>query len=195
MHLIEVDVVGLQASQRSLARVADVACGEKRVVGPVAHRAVELGGDHHLLAASPTLRETPAADLLGESLALLPAVDVRRLEEVEARIERRVHDLERRGFVGLRTEVHGAEAQAADGETGPTEVCVFHAAESELVSSIHASPVTPPTRKTPGAATHPRRAHMRAGRADQRGLHVPRAAGRLRAPRPPRYRSDRQAPR
>src|ERR1700683_2018684 len=131
MHLVEVDVVGLESPQRAFARVADVPGRKKGVVGPVAHRSVDLCGDDHLLAAAPTLREPSADDLLGDALAFLPSVDVGGVEEVEAGIERRVHDLVRCRLVGLRTEVHGAEAQTADGQTGTTEMRVFHAPESD----------------------------------------------------------------
>ena len=130
VHLIEVDVVGLQSTQRSFARVPDVPRRQERVVGPVAHRAVELGGDDHLLAPAATLRKPSADDLLGESLALLPAVDVGGVEEVETGVECRVHDRVRRRLVGLRTEVHGAEAEAADRQPGASEVRVFHDGES-----------------------------------------------------------------
>ena len=127
VHLVEVDVVGLQASQRALAGADDVARREERVVGPVAHRPVELGGDDHLLAAPATLREPAADDLLGPPLPLLPAVDVGGVEEVDALLEGAVHDGVRNVLLGrLGAEVHGAEAEAADGEAGAAQVRVFH---------------------------------------------------------------------
>ena len=69
VHLVEVDVVGLQAPQRPLAGAADVARREERVVGPVAHRAVQLGRDDDLVAPAAALGEPPSDDLLGDALA------------------------------------------------------------------------------------------------------------------------------
>ena len=62
-------------------------CSAERrdVVGPVAHVAVDLGRQHDLLAPPAALREPAADDLLGDAFALLPAVDVGGVEEVDAR--------------------------------------------------------------------------------------------------------------
>ena len=46
---------------------------------------------------------------------------------------RLVHDRERGGLVGLGTEVHGAEAQAADAETGTTEMGEVHGGQPRRV--------------------------------------------------------------
>ena len=92
VHLVEVDVVGLQPPQRRVAGPADVQRGELRVVGPVAHVAVELGREDRTLAPSAALGEPAPDDLLGDALALLPAVDVRGVEEVDAVLVRAVHD-------------------------------------------------------------------------------------------------------
>src|SRR3712207_8178660 len=46
VELVEVDPVGLHPAQRGLARADQVAGGEERVVRPVAHGAVHLGGQH-----------------------------------------------------------------------------------------------------------------------------------------------------
>src|ERR1039457_5279665 len=163
VHLIEVDVIGLQAPEGSLACVADVARREERVIGPVAHRAVELGRDHHLLATPSTLSEPAADDLFGDALALLPAVDVGGVEEVEARVQRSVHDLVGCRFVGLGAEVHGAEAEATDGESGTAEVCVLHPL-SLTVRSIRAAPGRSGTTRSPAAAALQQCAFAIAGR-------------------------------
>src|SRR4051794_33116779 len=126
MHLVEVDVVGLQPLERTVTRKADVARRQERVVGPVAHRAEQLRGDDSLLAATAALREPPADDLLGDAFALLPPVDVGAVEEVDAVLDGAVHDPVRVILARLRPEVHGAEDEAGDGQTGAAEVRVLH---------------------------------------------------------------------
>ena len=100
VHLVEVDVVGLQAAQAGVARGADVTRGEAAVVRPLRHRSVDLGGEHDLLASVAALREPVADDRLRRARALVAAVPVRGVEEVDAVIERLVHDHER---VALRS--------------------------------------------------------------------------------------------
>jgi len=76
---------------------------------------------------SAALRQPAADDLLGDALARLPAVDVRRVEEVDAELEGPVHDGGAVGFAGERTEVHRAEAETAHLHTGTPEPDVLHA--------------------------------------------------------------------
>src|SRR6185295_9736973 len=128
VHLIEVDHLGLHALQRCFARTHDVHRRETRLVRPVAHRAVDLRRQDDLLAPPSALREPAADDLLRPAFALLPAVHVRGVEEVDPFLERAVHDLERHRLGGLRTEVHRAETDATDLETRTAEVHVFHGA-------------------------------------------------------------------
>ena len=62
VRLVEVDVVGLQAGQRGLDGVHDVAAREALVVRPVAHRSAHLRGDHQAVAVAALLHP-PADDL------------------------------------------------------------------------------------------------------------------------------------
>ena len=123
VHLVEVDVVGLQAPQAVVARLTDVQRRQLRRVRPLVATAVDLGREHGLLPPATALREPPADDLLG----LGAAVDVGGVEEVHARLERRVHQLVARRLVGVGAEVHRAEAQGADAEAGAAEEAVIHA--------------------------------------------------------------------
>src|SRR3546814_3205568 len=66
---------------------ADVQRGQLGVVGPVAHRAVELGREDGLLPAAAALGEPPADDVLGDALAELPPVDVGGVEEVDPQLK------------------------------------------------------------------------------------------------------------
>ena len=97
VELVEVDPVGLHPAQRRLAGADDVAGGEEGVVRPVRHPAVDLGGQHGLLAALAALGEPGAEHLLGAALAGVEAVDVGGVEEVDALGERPVHDRVRVG--------------------------------------------------------------------------------------------------
>jgi hypothetical protein len=124
VHLVQVDVVGLQPLQRGVAGTADVAGGQEGVVGPVAHRAIELGGDDRLVTAPLAAGEPPADDLLGDALTLLPAVDVGRVEEVDPDVERAIHDRVGVFLGGLGTEVHRSQAEPADREAAAAEVRV-----------------------------------------------------------------------
>ena len=126
VHLVEVDVIGLQAAQAGVARVADVARREAAVVGPLGHRAVDLRREHDLLAPASALREPAADDRLGRARTLVAAVAVGGVEEVDAVLERAVHDDARVGLARQRPEVHGAETQLAHPQRGTSESAVLH---------------------------------------------------------------------
>ena len=113
MHLIEVDVVGLQPPQAGIARGANMASGEPAIIRPVRHRPIQLGGEHHLLAPITAEREPPTNDLLGCAHALVAPVAIGRVEEIDPQIKGAIHD--RAGFLlgSLRPEVHRAETQLA----------------------------------------------------------------------------------
>ena len=75
VHLVQVDVVGLEPPQAVLAGPADVVGRKAALVWPLAHRAVDLGRQHDLLAPPAALRQPAPDDLLGDALAELPAID------------------------------------------------------------------------------------------------------------------------
>ncbi len=126
VHLVQVDVIRLEATQRCFAREADVARREERVVRPVRHAAVQLRCDDRLLAAAAALGEPPADDLLRPALTVAESIDVGGVEEVDAFVDGAIHDQVGVGFVGLRAEVHRAEADAAHRQAGATEMRVLH---------------------------------------------------------------------
>src|SRR5690606_17232446 len=73
VHLVEVDVIRLQPAQAFVAGALDVVGGKAGLVGPVAHRAVDLRRQHDLLAASAALGQPAADDVFRDALpALLP---------------------------------------------------------------------------------------------------------------------------
>ena len=123
MHLVEVDVVRLHALERGVAGPTDVQGRQLSVVRPLPHVDVELGGDDRALPPPPSLSEPASNDLLGGTPT---PVGIGGVEEVDAHLVRPVHDGEGGRLVGLGTEVHGAEAEATDAETGTTEVGEVH---------------------------------------------------------------------
>ena len=98
--------------------------GQAVAVG--AHVPVDLGGEDDLVAAVAALREPGAEDLLGAALVLAPAVDVRGVEEVDARLQGGVHEGVAVALVGLGAEVHRPQDEAADLESGASELRVLH---------------------------------------------------------------------
>src|SRR5690606_29680962 len=78
------------------------------------------------------LRQPVADDLFGRAVALghvgrlRAAIDVGGVEEVDARVQRLVHDREARRPVRQLAKVHGAEGDAADAKAGAAEMRVIH---------------------------------------------------------------------
>src|SRR5689334_13439376 len=126
VHLVEIDAIGAQAAEALVARAPDVVRGEPAVVRPFAHLRVDLGREDDSVPSRRVLREPAPDDLLRDALAGLPAVDVGRVEEVDAGVERAIHDREAVGLARERPEVHRAEAEAAHAQTGTAETDVVH---------------------------------------------------------------------
>src|SRR5205814_50190 len=126
VHLVEVDAVGLQAAEALVARAPDVIRGEPRVVRPLAHRGIDLGGEDDRLAAAAALREPAAYYLLGVVLAVAPAGDLVLVYAVVDGIARTGYAHDAVALGGERAEVHGPEAEAADAQPGAAEMDVLH---------------------------------------------------------------------
>jgi hypothetical protein len=106
VHLIQVDVIRLEALEAGLARALDMQCGQAALVRPRAHLPVHLRGEDDLVASRP-LGKPPADDLLGDARAQVAAVDVRRVEEVQPVLQRAIHDAVAVRLRSVGTEVHG----------------------------------------------------------------------------------------
>src|ERR1019366_3405504 len=116
---------GLQAAQARLALADDPAPRVALGVGVVAHLAMHLGGEHHLVPPSPG--EGLTDDLLGLALR----VDVGGVDEVDPRVEGPMDDADR-VFVILVTpgaKHHGAEAEFADVDPSAAEGALLHLSE------------------------------------------------------------------
>ncbi len=121
MHLVKIDMVGLQAAQRRLHRLRDPAARTALVVRIVAHGAMHLGGQHNTFAA--TLQRF--ADNL---LRLAVAVSIGGVDEVDAEIQGLVDDTEAIVVIGVgdAPEHHRAQAIGAYLDAGPAQRAVFH---------------------------------------------------------------------
>ena len=126
VHLVQVDVVGLQPLERTFHRLADVQRGELLLVRPVAHAPVHLCGHHHFLAPAAALGKPASHNLLGGAFADLPAVDIGGIEEINAEFERLIHNGEGVFLFRLGPEVHRPQAQPGNLQASPAKLCVFH---------------------------------------------------------------------
>ena len=117
--LVEVDHVGLQALERRVERAQDVVA--RAATGrAVAHLLAELRRQHDLVAPAV---EHAADDRL--AAAGLP-VDVGRVEERDAHLERRVDHGARRVFVDPAAEVVAAEADHRHPQSGGAQHAISH---------------------------------------------------------------------
>src|SRR5215217_4038345 len=82
VHLVEVDVVGLQSAQARLARAPDVVGGQPAVVGAETHRLVHLRGEDDVVAVAASSQ--PAADdLLRDAVPLAMSAERPGLDQVK----------------------------------------------------------------------------------------------------------------
>jgi len=107
VHLVQVDPVRPQAPQAVLDGEHDPAARAATLVGVGPHRSRELRREDDAVAPCG---DRPADDRLGLAVG---RVGVRRLDEVDARIERGVDDPRTVRVIGIRpgTEVHPTETQ------------------------------------------------------------------------------------
>jgi hypothetical protein len=126
VDLVEVDVVDAEAPQRSLDRGDNPAAGVAALVGVGAHGAVELGGEHDVVAPAA---QRLAHDPFGFAIA---AVDVGGIDEVDARVEGPVNDLDAVVGVGVaeRAEHHGTQAIGGDLDAGAAQGARAHEGSS-----------------------------------------------------------------
>src|SRR5580692_6490062 len=127
VDLVQVDVVGLQAAQRVLDLGHDPAARVAALVRVGAHRAVHLGREHDVVAAS-------LQRLADDLLRFAGGVPVGGVDEVDPGVEGLVDDAGRVFVVGIAAgpEHHRAERVGADLDAGPAEGAVLH--ESLLTS-------------------------------------------------------------
>src|SRR5262245_44373291 len=115
VHQVDIDVVGAKTREASVHGCENVPARETRLDNGRTHAISDFGRDHHLLAAS--------ADRLAEySLGFTASVDIRRVEEIDAAIDRARHDFIGSRLVqlesgGKRALFDRSEGHAAEGQT------------------------------------------------------------------------------
>ena len=123
VHLVQVDVVGAEPAQAVLHGGHDPAAGVALAVGVVvvAHRVVELGGQHHLVT---TGCQRGADDLLGGPVA----VHVGGVDQVQPGVEGAVNDAAAGLNVGVapRTEHHGAQRKGVHPDAAASDGAELH---------------------------------------------------------------------
>ena len=111
VHLVQVDVVGLQALERTFHGLADIQRRKQALVRPIAHVSVNFRGHDDFLTPSAALGKPAPDNLLGDALAFLAAIDVGGIKEVDAQLDGFVHDGEGGLLIRLGAEVHRPQAQ------------------------------------------------------------------------------------
>ena len=132
VHLVKVDVIGLETLQASFAVLADLVrrkaaavCVGFCQVGLALDRIEDLRGQHYRVPAAASLGKPATQDLLGVALLATPTIDVGGVEEVDAKFQSPVHDLETLFLGGVPAEVHGAKANAAHQDPMFSQTFVF----------------------------------------------------------------------
>ena len=116
VDLVEVDHVDLQAAEGRFARLAQI--GFAAVIGGAGDDAA-FAGDHHAVAQGGACGQHLAEQLLGgaEMHVGIKAVDVRRVEQGHARIQRNLDLARGIGHIGARIAPHaigdGGDREAA----------------------------------------------------------------------------------
>jgi len=127
MDLVEVDEVGLEPAQRSVAGLQDVLAAEPATVGSRTHRAVDLGREHDLVARDHLPQPAP-----GYLFARAVGVDVRGVEEVDSGLERcgevfaRLLARDDPLAPSLVAIAHASKADMRNAEARFTELGIFH---------------------------------------------------------------------
>lgn len=132
VDLVEIDIVGAEPVQRLVDRVEDIRAHEPRrpaAAEPVVRRAADhLGRQHHAVAVVARLHPR-ADDALGASLRFgfrRDRIELGRVDEVDAVLEREVELDVAVGLGVLLAEGHRPEADFRDKDAGAAKPALFH---------------------------------------------------------------------
>ena len=134
---------GLQAPQAPLAVFADLVGAETgtvavdfRKISLAIDRVVHLGREHDGVASPAALREPSADDLLGVTVLHGPAINIGRIEEVDAELEGAIHDRVAVLLGRVPAKVHRAQAQITDEDAVFSQSAVLHSHFVSLKSDV-----------------------------------------------------------
>jgi hypothetical protein len=121
VHLVEVDPVGLEASQAVLESPDDPPPRVPGAVRPLLEWEMELAGQDQLLTAG-------AQQLTEDRLGFSGRIHVGGIDEVDSSLQRRVEDLTALVVVAVASEAehHRSKAVGTDLDPGPSEPPVVH---------------------------------------------------------------------
>src|SRR5687768_5455429 len=104
-------MICLQSFERTFHSLTNIQCRKPRLIRPLTHATIDLCRDDRLITPSATLRKPTTDNLLCYSLPKLPTINICSIKEIDAKVERLVHDGKGIFFGCLRTEVHSAQTQ------------------------------------------------------------------------------------
>ena len=115
MELVEIDPIGPQALQARLDGTHDVVPRSEALTRRLAQARGKLGGENQVLATRPE-------DLSEHVFGIAVAIDIRRVEQIDAEVERLVHHRARRFEGDPPAEIVAAETDRRNAQAGPAEV-------------------------------------------------------------------------
>jgi hypothetical protein len=128
VNLVEIHVIRAQPPQAIVDGVKDVLARESPEVGIVAHRLVNLGGDHNSVAAAGEIAESPPHDLLANP----DRIHIGGIEKIDPEFQSALQERPRLLLLQyplpplLRPVSHRAQTQARYHQSSPSEIHVFH---------------------------------------------------------------------
>jgi len=135
VHLVQVNVIGLQALQARLRSAANVISTEATVVNARPHHTVHFGCEDD--AISPIALGKPSAnDLLRLAAALRLPIAIGSVKEVDAQFQRALHNRVALRLRSARTEVHRPQTEATDAQPSAAQFCVLHVHTSDLSTEL-----------------------------------------------------------
>ncbi|EJY54942.1 aminotransferase class I and II [Alicyclobacillus hesperidum URH17-3-68] len=130
VHLIQLDMIGLQAPQGALEVSTNFVCRKAasliRSIEWIFHNVVNLGRKHDPFAAPTSLCEPTADNFLCPATVTFATVHVRSIEKVNPSVECCVHNAKCVFFIGFGSEVHCAKAQSANHQPSSAKLGKFH---------------------------------------------------------------------
>ena len=128
VDLIEVDVVRVETQQTGFDSMENMKAGETYLIGARPHASEHFGRNHDVFALV-------AEGLAEHRLRLARGIDIRRIEEVDARVEgvidQRINVVLGQSADHLKDAAfaakgHGAETEAGNEDSGVAELLIFH---------------------------------------------------------------------
>src|SRR6202035_5161722 len=148
MDLVQVNIVGLQPAETGVHSVHNVSARSPDVIPPRADAAIDLCRDYDILPRDVKVFQRSPQHFFALTLRVI----VRRIEEVDAAVNRGLDQFIGPGLVNSADsleeasavpEGHSPEAESRNQETRIAERCVFHDALRLLITFVDAAKTMP----------------------------------------------------